>query len=863
MMTNSGRVSPRVTWPVTSIVAIALSSLIALANCADRGHDLPFANVSTPPSPARRLIEIRNTLRDRSSTRVNLFIYYRTSKAEPWTLTTDGPGGEGTVALLATPGGINHIYIWDSMADIGARVENLVQINVIPKRGSKKGSGSTTAHFQVDNTGIFVSAGGVPVQFRDRQTATRLPGGLVLVAGGVDSLGATLRTAEVFDPATGTYTLTGMMGVERESHRAVALDDGRVVLIGGQNMTGFLDDGEVFSIATDTFTPIAGTLCDPKIDFTATLLGDDRVLIAGGYNTTTGDLMSVDLFTPTSPGTGGSLAAGVTTLFRTRRGHAAVLLQTGAVLLAGGAEMGGLPAPGEIYDPALGTVQTQAAMDQIRFFGAAAILGDGTVAISGGRDAIAGTALVAAEIYDPTMDLFAPITLATPPPPTARELGNAHPTLAGGAVFLGGTDGTQGIFTADVYVVFPLGDCATANAFCQSPGTMASARAYTVSGPLYDGSIYVSGGGSPAEIYVSPGLRGGENFTREAVMSTTRAEHTATTLPGGNILIAGGDDGISPDALDTAEVFDRVTETVMPAGVALNQGRWRHTATLLHDGTVLLAGGEDASGAIGSLEVYDPAGPSFTLLLFSLTDARFDHTATLLPDGTVLIVGGDDGTGPLASAEIVQLIDPGLNRGCPGPAPAVCATASLGFARAGHRAVALQSGDVLIVGGNGGGAGVLAEAEIYDFWMMTFQSPGSDPVLRMSHEAAILPDGRVMIIGGEDGMGNIHTSTTIFDPIALSLTAGPTLLFGHSDFVFASLPGGEVLVSGGSLGGRLTIRSEVLDSRTFLFKEIAGTDPVFARTGARTALLPDGRLLVTGGRDTSDNPRDQTEYFSP
>ena len=133
-------------------------------------------------------------------------------------------------------------------------------------------------------------------------------------------------------------------------------------------------------------------------------------------------------------------------------------------------------------------------------------------------------------------------------------------------------------------------------------------------------------------------------------LNAAREVHTATLLQNGMVLVAGGND---PDIglLASAELYDQVTHTWTATG-SLNTARWFHTATLLQNGMVLIAGGD-----IGNLvdttsaELYDPTSGTWTIT-GSLNTARALQTATLLQNGMVLVAGGDNEKGALASAEL-------------------------------------------------------------------------------------------------------------------------------------------------------------------------------------------------------------------
>ena len=120
-------------------------------------------------------------------------------------------------------------------------------------------------------------------------------------------------------------------------------------------------------------------------------------------------------------------------------------------------------------------------------------------------------------------------------------------------------------------------------------------------------------------------------------LGTARSRHTATLLPNGKVLVAGGNNGGA--ALSSAELYDPATGTWTATG-SLGTARDRHTATLLPSGKVLVAGGfNELDGFLSSAELYDPASGTWTAT-GNLGTARAYHTATLLPNGKVLVAGG-------------------------------------------------------------------------------------------------------------------------------------------------------------------------------------------------------------------------------
>ena len=237
-------------------------------------------------------------------------------------------------------------------------------------------------------------------------------------------------------------------------------------------------------------------------------------------------------------------------------------------------------------------------------------------------------------------------------------------------------------------------------------------------------------GNTPSRVYAG-------TFSPTGSMETARSSPTATALPDGRVLIAGGASGQAESsvALASAELYDPATGTFSPTG-SLATARGLHTATLLPDGRVLIAGGNDGSEVLASAELYDPATGKFSPT-GPLATARDSHTATALSDGRVLIAAGYDGTRTrFASAE---LYDPTTGKFSP--------TGSLATARNGHTATLLSGGRVLITGGYDG-SGYSVSAELYDPATGTFGPTGSMTDARTYHTATLLSDGRVLIAGG-------------------------------------------------------------------------------------------------------------------
>lgn len=222
-------------------------------------------------------------------------------------------------------------------------------------------------------------------------------------------------------------------------------------------------------------------------------------------------------------------------------------------------------------------------------------------------------------------------------------------------------------------------------------------------------------------------------------MSEARTGAATVTLDDGRVLVFGGTtspDGNNAAATNAVQVFSDGSWSDL--GAVMLDARSGHSATLLEDGRILLAGGENSSGPLASLEIYDPASASFSAA-GTLSGARASHGAARLPGGSVLMIGGSDGTNPLASSEIY---DPESGSSVPGP--------SLSAPRSGLSATRLLDGKVLIAGGNNGEAD-LASTLIYDAADGSMNAGADLSAPRSGHSAALLPNNNSVLISGGSG----------------------------------------------------------------------------------------------------------------
>jgi hypothetical protein len=313
-------------------------------------------------------------------------------------------------------------------------------------------------------------------------------------------------------------------------------------------------------------------------------------------------------------------------------------------------------------------------------------------------------------------------------------------------------------------------------------------------------------------------------------------DHTATLLSDGSVLVAGGSDG--SDMLAAAELYDPTSGSWTAAG-SMKVARYGHTATLLLDGTVLVTGGIDNAGRIlATTEIFDPGAETWRTV-GRLATARSGHTATLLPDGLILVAGGSSSYGhatPLRSAELFD-----AESGSWTPAR------QMSDARFAATATLLPNGKVLLAGG-ALSASVYADEELYDPRSGSWSATGSMNRDRGKFTATLLLDGTVLVAG------SFKRSAELYDPASGSWAATGTMAESRSNDPTATrLLDGRVLVTGGGCGcpeDEVSLASaEMYDpaSRTWVLID----DGLRARSSYTATLLLDGSVLFAGGSDTN------------
>ena len=335
-------------------------------------------------------------------------------------------------------------------------------------------------------------------------------------------------------------------------------------------------------------------------------------------------------------------------------------------------------------------------------------------------------------------------------------------------------------------------------------------------------------------------------------LSVPRAEHQATLLKDGTVLISGGfttPAGGTAPPLSSAELFDPVSNKFQPVG-SMADARGEHTATLLADGQVIVAGGIDPNlHSLASAELYNPSSRSFKVT-GSMANARTGAAAILLGDGRALVTGGGDASGVLKSAE---LYDPTTGKFTPTandmPEPHFL-----------HAIAVLPSGNVLVAGGFAGG-GIFfflnAQAAATTFDPLTNSFTGFTPLnlTRAVIEAAVLGDGSVFIPGGSNFQGEALANAELYPATSPGGRFVPVTISGgmHTERVdqrAITLADGQILITGGINGvGARADSAELYDPATGHLT-LTRTSMTIGRSGQTMTMLNNGKVLVAGGLPT-------------
>jgi hypothetical protein len=654
-----------------------------------------------------------------------------------------------------------------------------------------------------------------------------------------------LNSGEIYDPVTNTWTLltSTNMGLGRVGHTATLMTAGanvnKVVIAGGRfgssdyanTIAVFQASGSAGNFPGGTFSTSPVNLNLARDRHTATCLNDGRILIAGGQGITNETYQQAEIFdaTTSSTSTWSCTKVGSLTL-QQRLYHSATLLLDGKVLLAAGSQSANTA---ELFDPATGAFTATtgtlkggylAVNTGGRYQHAATRLADGRVLFTGGQGGTTQGVGQSAEVYDPGTGLFTNVT-----PMNAGRYFHSMVALPNGTVMaLGGN--VPNLSSTNSTEIFDPAANAGAGAWT-TVGSL-NGRSLTSAVRLNDGRVFLAGGqnawqGSDATTTPSTSQTISRTtqifdpatgtWSAGANLATARWGHTSLLLPNGKVLMVGG---TGPQTiggqtnLASAELYDPATNTMTPAGTMAN-ARLRHGMILLPNGKVLVVGGAVNGISSATCEIYDPTLNTWTATA-SMGEARF-NIQPILVNGKVIVAGGNSVTSTTASAT-VEVYD---------PAAGTWTTLNpLSQARDRAFAIALPNGRFALVGGRvlnpmfgstaPAGApvnGLPGAIEIYDP-ALNGGLGGTVPTqnaffktqtwVQDSNGAILLSNGKLLLAGGT------LTATTgglteIYDPATDTLTAGAPMSSGHGNGVMAvTLANGDVMLIGGSNSDTLT-----------------------------------------------------------
>ena len=372
--------------------------------------------------------------------------------------------------------------------------------------------------------------------------------------------------------------------------------------------------------------------------------------------------------------------------------------------------------------------------------------------------------------------------------------------------------------------------------------------------------LALAGTGLATLALIRPPLPG--TFSHTGSMSVQRERHTATLLQDGRVLVAGGGYGCCDDFTDlsSAELYDPATGTFSPTG-SMTETLSGHIATLLKDGRVLMVGGDSTA------EIYDPRVGKFTATASLVESMDIVSTATPLHDGRVLVTGYDESQDANSQewqyTPLAELYDPstGSFRVTGGPIDGCL----------GDSATPLDDGRVLLVdcddGGDGDGS---AQAELYDPATGSFAITGAMTKARTYPDATLLADGRVLITGGcssiSDGLQPLLASAEIYSPATGTFSATGDMIEARHGHTATLLRSGKVLIAGGvGNGDEPNLDSaELFDPATGRFSPTLWR-MVTDRRGDTATLLQDGRVLIAGGEGGDNLPPQlsSAEIYNP
>jgi uncharacterized repeat protein (TIGR03803 family) len=371
------------------------------------------------------------------------------SQAGPYYVVVSGCGGSTTSTnATLTVGSQSWAWSYTRSMNTGRSMHtaSLLTNGWVLAAGGRDGSLNIVSSAELYNPVTMTwSVTGSMKTARENHTATLLQNGQVLVAGGDNESGC-LSSAELYNPATGTWTVTGSMNYNREYHTATLLPDGQVLVAGGTDCNWssgvpVLNTAELYNPATGIWTA-TGLMHNAHETHTATLLQNGQGVLVAGGDDGYGYVLAGELYNLTS---GTWTATG--SLNQGREFATATLLQNGQVLVAGGGDASGGLSSSELYIPSSGTWTVKGPMNDMREMHVATLLQNGQVLVAGGDDGSDNISYSSAETYNPASGAW---TLTS-----SMNEGHSYATmtlLANGQALVAGGQGNTITASAELYM---------------------------------------------------------------------------------------------------------------------------------------------------------------------------------------------------------------------------------------------------------------------------------------------------------------------------------------------------------------------------------------------------------------------------
>src|SRR5215831_736823 len=491
---------------------------------------------------------------------------------------------------------------------------------------------------------------------RANHAMTLMLNGQVLVTGGFSGT-SPHDEVDFYNPTSQTFTAAHHMLYHRSNHRALLLADGtgRVLVIGGTTLEGgFLATNEIYDPATTIWSAENPPMIENRSGMSATLLLNGQVLVAGGL-TGNKTLQTAEILDPVT-----HLCSPLPNMQVPRNQHTDTLLANGKVLLAAGSTDAVFLNSAELFDPTNNSFTLTGSLSVARKSQAATLLQDNnSVLITGGKSDIGD--LTSAEIYNSSTGLFS----VTGSMNNGRSLHTATLLPSNGTVLVaGGRHGPNPLNTAEIFNPVTQSFAFTGQLNVQrkrhAANLLLDGTVLVEGGASLSNGQPVNAGTPTAEIY-NPST-GTWAIHPPQDMSTGRTEHTATLLPDGTVMVCGGVSSLLP-----SDLYNSASQSFSTVGGLLHQ-RQRHVSLLLTNSVwgslqnkVLAIGGAFTGSpvyggiqqALNTVELYDPSTAQFSLF-GTMTEPRQNHTATLLNDGRILIAGGVSSPSVSGTAELVS-----------------------------------------------------------------------------------------------------------------------------------------------------------------------------------------------------------------